>query len=159
MILAVSALLIALAVGCGSAGEANGGAGPGPGAWVPPAGPADIAGPVSTATPSDPPADDCVPSVAQDGNEPVSSSDPRTCGSTAAARLGTLLIADGTGRYGSATISVQGDTDIRGRTDAGYEAREFATLTPGARLEVWFEGPVAESYPVQATAGTIVIGG
>jgi len=27
----------------------------------------------------------------------------------------------------------------------------------GARVRVWFTGPVAESFPVQATAGTVLI--
>lgn len=30
-------------------------------------------------------------------------------------------------------------------------------LLPGATVSVWFEGPVAESYPVQARAGTLLI--
>jgi hypothetical protein len=30
-------------------------------------------------------------------------------------------------------------------------------LSAGQRVAVWFTGPVAESYPVQATAGAIEI--
>ena len=30
-------------------------------------------------------------------------------------------------------------------------------LLPGTTVSVWFEGPVAESYPVQARAGTLLI--
>lgn len=30
-------------------------------------------------------------------------------------------------------------------------------LLPGATVSVWFEGPVAESYPVQGRAGTLMI--
>lgn len=30
-------------------------------------------------------------------------------------------------------------------------------LLPGATVSVWFDGPVAESYPVQARAGTLLI--
>jgi beta-N-acetylhexosaminidase len=30
-------------------------------------------------------------------------------------------------------------------------------LLPGATVSVWFDGPVAESYPVQAHAGTLLI--
>ena len=30
-------------------------------------------------------------------------------------------------------------------------------LLPGATVSVWFEGPVAESYPVQGRAGTLLI--
>lgn len=32
-----------------------------------------------------------------------------------------------------------------------------ADLGPGAEVAVWFTGPVAESYPVQATAGVLQI--
>ena len=30
-------------------------------------------------------------------------------------------------------------------------------LVAGARVAVWFDGPVAESYPVQAKAGAVQI--
>lgn len=30
-------------------------------------------------------------------------------------------------------------------------------LVEGLRVDVWFTGPVAESYPVQATAGTVLV--
>lgn len=30
-------------------------------------------------------------------------------------------------------------------------------LLPGTTVSVWFDGPVAESYPVQARAGTLLI--
>ncbi|RJQ42571.1 MAG: hypothetical protein C4534_10175 [Gaiellales bacterium] len=38
--------------------------------------------------------------------------------------------------------------------DVGFEA-----LESGQRAEVWLAGPVAESFPMQATAGVIVISG
>jgi len=34
---------------------------------------------------------------------------------------------------------------------------EFRNLANGIWVRVWFDGPVMESYPVQGTAGTIVI--
>jgi hypothetical protein len=34
---------------------------------------------------------------------------------------------------------------------------EFRSLALGQWVRVWFNGPVAESYPVQGTAGTVVI--
>ena len=37
------------------------------------------------------------------------------------------------------------------------EEGEFRDLTNGIWVRVWFEGAVMESYPVQGTAGTIVI--
>lgn len=37
------------------------------------------------------------------------------------------------------------------------ETRQLADLLPGATVSVWFDGPVAESYPLQAKAGTLLI--
>jgi hypothetical protein len=37
------------------------------------------------------------------------------------------------------------------------EEGEFRNLATGIWVRVWFDGPVMESYPVQGTAGTIVI--
>ena len=39
----------------------------------------------------------------------------------------------------------------------GWTLGSFDDLTEGTAVQVWFDGPVAESYPVQATAGSIVI--
>lgn len=36
-------------------------------------------------------------------------------------------------------------------------AASVEDLLPGATVSVWFEGPVAESYPVQGRAGTLLI--
>ena len=41
-------------------------------------------------------------------------------------------------------------------TRAGERAT-FADIRTGTRVSAWFTGPVAESYPVQATANVIVI--
>jgi len=157
VIFACSALL-AVAVGCGSEAAVNADAKPGPDQWSPPEGRADIAGLASAVTPSDPAGDGCVARDPKSQEKPVSSDDPRTCGSPASARIGTVLIEGGTGRYGSATIAVDDETVIRRRIGTGYEKVGLSALAAGSRLEVWFEGPVAESFPVQTTAGTIVVG-
>ena len=36
-------------------------------------------------------------------------------------------------------------------------AAQVEDLLPGTTVSVWFEGPVAESYPLQARAGTLLI--
>ena len=43
--------------------------------------------------------------------------------------------------------------------DMGDRAREasFDELRPGQQVQTWMDGPVAESYPEQGTAATIVI--
>lgn len=42
-------------------------------------------------------------------------------------------------------------------TDVTYENIEFAQLKTGDVVEVWFEGPVAESYPVQANGDVLIV--
>lgn len=73
----------------------------------------------------------------------------------------TLLVESGpqpTYAYDRASIRVDGDARVfRATTDSDFEVATFADLALGQQLDVWFTGAVAESYPVQATAGTVVI--
>ncbi len=74
--------------------------------------------------------------------------------------LGTILI-EGTiepdTQFDRASVKVTGDTDIFRAVDGKMEDASFHELQVGQRVEAWFRGPVAESYPVQATAGRIVV--
>lgn len=54
-----------------------------------------------------------------------------------------------------ALVTVDGSTRII-HEKANVSAK-VADLLPGAAVSVWFDGPVAESYPVQAKAGTLLI--
>jgi beta-N-acetylhexosaminidase len=58
---------------------------------------------------------------------------------------------------GSAKALVTVDRSTRiFHANASVTAR-VEDLLPGTTVSVWFEGPVAESYPVQARAGTLLI--
>ena len=58
-------------------------------------------------------------------------------------------------RWGSLKASVRIDgARILRRSGGTAPASEIVV---GQRVSVWFTGPVAESYPVQARAGTIVL--
>ncbi len=74
--------------------------------------------------------------------------------------LGTLRIegsiAEGT-EYDKAVVSVTEETEIVRRGPEGEVQATFDDLQVGQWVEATFVGPVAESYPVQATAGRIVI--
>lgn len=59
--------------------------------------------------------------------------------------------------YPIAWISVNRRTDVVQRAGGSVSRGSSAELAEGMRVQVWFTGPVAESYPVQATAGTILI--
>ena len=59
-----------------------------------------------------------------------------------------------------ASLTVTIDTRFYRRTpdgDVPLNAVSMALLEPGMQVEVTITGPVAESYPVQATAATITI--
>lgn len=70
-----------------------------------------------------------------------------------------FLIDQGTGDYDKASIAVTADTDWYRRTADGFEPIDAPTPTEltGKTVEVRFTGPVAESYPVQATAGWVIV--
>lgn len=53
-----------------------------------------------------------------------------------------------------AQVSIAPSTQVFG-SDGAKEAA--GTIVQGAKVKVWFEGPVAESYPVQGTAKAIQV--
>lgn len=60
--------------------------------------------------------------------------------------------------YDRASVRVDADTRCFFMTsDGDIEAATIGDLALGQQVDVWFTGAVAESYPVQATAGSIVI--
>lgn len=62
--------------------------------------------------------------------------------------------------YDAAQVAVNDDTEVLVRAAEGaVAAAEAADIVVGTVVEAWFEGAVAESYPVHVTAGTIVITG
>lgn len=56
-----------------------------------------------------------------------------------------------------AWISVGRGTDVVRRAGGSVSRGSSQELAVGMSVQVWFTGPVAESYPVQATAGTVLI--
>jgi hypothetical protein len=59
--------------------------------------------------------------------------------------------------YDIASVSVGEDATVLIEEDDGYAIATPQDVKNGAEVEIWFEGPVAESYPVQAKAGTVVV--
>ncbi len=59
--------------------------------------------------------------------------------------------------FDKATIAVTVKTRIFEQTAQERRQATFDALQMGRTIEAWFDGPVAESYPVQATASDIVI--
>jgi hypothetical protein len=76
------------------------------------------------------------------------------------AAQGVILVEerpqDGAGSD-KASVTVNAATRIyRGRVSASTKG-SFSDLRNGQLVEVWFAGPVLASYPIQATASTILI--
>lgn len=73
--------------------------------------------------------------------------------------LGSMLVegevADGTS-FDKASVNVTKKTEVLYEGADGWSRYSFGELAVGDTVAVWFTGPVAESYPVQATGGTIV---
>lgn len=74
--------------------------------------------------------------------------------------LGAILVEGPAGEgtsYDKASVNITGDTKLLLQRADGYGRITFADLKEGDAVEVWFTGAVAESYPVQATADTVVV--
>jgi len=80
---------------------------------------------------------------------------------TPSAEGGALLIeSDGDPVYEHDKASVRVDAKtllLRQETGGTYVRIAFTDLAEGSTVCAWFEGPVAESYPVQAYAGALVV--
>jgi hypothetical protein len=90
-------------------------------------------------------------------NEPVPDSAPSIVGTLTRVAGDRLLIEEApSDSSGSAKASVRviSGTEVHRRNGGRMAA---AGLRVGQRVSAWFSGPVMESYPVQATAATIVV--
>jgi beta-N-acetylhexosaminidase len=72
-------------------------------------------------------------------------------------RIMVLVEAVPSDLSGSAKALVTVDRNTRVFHENASIVAKVEDLLPGTRVSVWFEGPVAESYPVQARAGTLLI--
>lgn len=61
------------------------------------------------------------------------------------------------GREPAAHITVLSGADVLAGSGETVVPASADELVVGARVRVWFKGLVAESFPVQATAGTVLI--
>ncbi len=56
-----------------------------------------------------------------------------------------------------ASVAVTSSTRITRRARGGDVIATMRELVPGTMVDVWFDGPVATSYPVQGRAQAVVI--
>lgn len=59
--------------------------------------------------------------------------------------------------FDKASVRITRSTKLLERKDGREVAIKFEDLKVGQRVEAAFDGPVAESYPVQTNAGRIVV--
>lgn len=74
--------------------------------------------------------------------------------------LGTVLVEERPGQTsGDAKyrLTVTPATAIMRPSAGGFEPLPFDAVAVGMRVRVWVTGPVMESYPMQASAGAIVL--
>ena len=76
--------------------------------------------------------------------------------------LGTILMEgrkDKDTEYDKAMVKVTKATKIYKLIGGDLKEASFDDLKPGVKMEIQFSGPARESFPVEATAGKIVIVG
>lgn len=93
------------------------------------------------------------------GGDPNGSiSCPPSCGSTGSPMRG-ILIEEVPGGHGDnkSHVKLPRTALLFRRTASGVERVGFSDLRVGQKVEAWFTGPVAESYPTQATGRALVV--
>jgi len=83
---------------------------------------------------------------------------PPSCGSSGQP-MRSVLIEEVPGGHGDdkSYVKVPRAAVLLRRTAAGVEQIGFSDLRVGEKVETWFSGPVAESYPTQSTARVILV--
>ena len=93
------------------------------------------------------------------GGDPNGSiSCPPSCGTTGSPMRG-VLIEEVPGGHGDnkSHVKLPKSALLFRRTATGLERVGFSDLRVGQRVDAWFTGPVAESYPTQATGRALVV--
>lgn len=95
------------------------------------------------------------PSVAADITGVVSDLTPG--GDAGTATLLVVASPDAPSSYDRAWVRVTPQTTVWAPDGEGGTTPALEDLAVGRRVAVWFAGPVAESYPVQATASDVEV--
>lgn len=125
----------------------------------PPAGDPHFEGTLTSVSPFVPVTDDCVDGSDLDPDGSVSSDDPPICTDPSNTTLGSVLLEERPGVQEGDKISlrVDGDTIVLRRVDGEFDSISFDNISEGDTAQAWVFGPVAESYPMQASADALVL--
>lgn len=99
------------------------------------------------------------------GSETVPVTEPSIRGTITQVSPGeprTVLVEESPGEESGsnkASVRLTGETRLLRRSGEAVQRAAPEDLAVGQRVSVWFTGPVRESFPVQADAGTIFIEG
>ena len=133
---------------------------------APPGGPPDLTGTLTSVTPFVPRTQDCVEVGQRPPDAAVSSHDGPFCADPDSDVVGSILVEEQPDRPmvglrppqgDKAAVTVDTGSQILRHAGQGYVEAAFDAFEVGQMVEVWFSGPVAESYPVQAGAKAVVI--
>lgn len=152
--ISLAALMLAALTGCPGTPESGAPRGAPSASATIPSEPPSIAGAITTARTSE------VRGAPADArpDQPVSSDDTGLAGPVIDSTHSILVEVDPTKTAGSdkAWVTIRRDTPVLSPNGMTV-ANPWSALMPGARVRVWFEGPVRESYPVQADAKLVVV--
>ncbi len=70
---------------------------------------------------------------------------------------GSVRIDEATGVVGAVAARVDEATEVLRRRGDAYEAAALSDVAVGDRVEIWVDGPVAESFPAQAHAAVVLL--
>ena len=84
--------------------------------------------------------------------------EPESVGPVSAVNERSVRVEEATGVVGAVDARVDEDTRVLRRRGDEYAVATLADIAVGDPVEVWVDGPVAESHPAQAHAEAIVIG-
>ena len=133
----------------------------------PPPGPPHVTGALTSVTPFVPRTEDCVEPGRRPPDAAVSSDDDPFCTDPDSDVVGSILVEEqpdrpvggpGPPAGDKASVTVDTGSQILRQAGEGYAEAAFDDFEVGQVVHVWFSGPVAESYPVQAGAMAVVIG-
>lgn len=96
----------------------------------------------------------------EDPNASVSSKDGVSAEPNPEGKIVSIMVEGPTTEnqpYDKASVSLREHTKIYKKQGAELTRAAIEELTVGSEVEIAFDGPVAESYPVQALAGKLVI--
>ncbi len=120
---------------------------------------ARFVGEVTSVTAFEPITENCIDPADADPDGTVSDADPPFCTDPDNTSVGQVLIEAVPGEQEGDNVSLRVDASTTiFRAGAGAPSpATFDDLTDGMLVEAWVDGPVAESYPMQATASALLI--